>query len=66
VGQGSLYPSLHRLADEGWVRAEWGISEAGRLARFYELTAAGRRQLEKERARWDEFTTAVLRVLEHA
>ena len=66
VGQGSLYPSLHRLADEGWVQAEWGVSEAGRRARFYELTPAGRRQLEKERVSWDEFAAAVHRVLKHA
>ena len=66
VGQGSLYPALHRLDDEGWVAAEWGISEAGRRARFYTLTATGRRQLERERASWVEFTDAVSRVLHQA
>lgn len=63
VGQGSLYPALHRLEDEGWVTAEWGVSEAGRRARFYRLTAAGRRQLAQEIASWDAFTAAVGRVL---
>lgn len=66
VGQGSLYPALHRLDDEGWVEADWGISEAGRRARFYRLTATGRRQLERERASWAEFAEAVARVLHHA
>ena len=64
VGQGSLYPALHRLEDEGWVTAEWGISDAGRRARFYRITPAGRRQLERERASWDEFIAAVGRVLQ--
>jgi transcriptional regulator len=66
VGQGSLYPALHRLEDEGWIEASWGISEAGRRARFYRLTPAGTRQLDRERASWDEFITAVGRVLHHA
>jgi PadR family transcriptional regulator len=66
VGQGSIYPALQRLEDEGWIDAEWGVSEAGRRARFYRLTPAGRRQLERERARWEEFAAAVGRVLELA
>lgn len=66
VGQGSLYPALHRLADEEWIAAEWGISEAGRRARFYRLTETGHRQLERERDSWDTFTTAVERVLRMA
>lgn len=64
VGQGSLYPALHRLEDEGWVKAAWGVSEAGRRAKFYELTATGRKQLSREILRWSEFATAVDRVLE--
>jgi transcriptional regulator len=66
IGQGSLYPALHRLEDEGWVAADWGISDAGRRARFYRLTPAGRRQLERERASWEEFAAAVARVLQLA
>jgi PadR family transcriptional regulator, regulatory protein PadR len=66
VGQGSLYPALHRLEDEGWITASWSVSDAGRRARFYQLTAAGRRQLERERVGWDEFVAAVSRVLQHA
>ncbi|MGE0438857.1 MAG: PadR family transcriptional regulator [Gemmatimonadales bacterium] len=63
VGQGSLYPALRRLENEDWVAAEWGVSELGRRARFYRLTAAGRRQLEREVASWDAFAGAVGRVL---
>lgn len=66
VGQGSLYPALHRLEDEGWIAAEWGVSEAGRRARFYRLTGSGRRQLDRELATWQSFTTAVTRVLQRA
>ena len=66
VGQGSLYPALHRLEDEGWIHAEWGISEAGRRAKFYSLTRRGRRQLERERESWQAFADAVGRVLQHA
>ena len=63
VNQGSLYPALHRLEDEGLVRAEWGVSELGRRAKFYELTAAGRRQLARETATWERFAAAVQLVL---
>ncbi len=66
VNQGSLYPALHRLEHQGWIKAEWGVSELGRRARFYQLTAAGRRQLEAERDTWARFTTAIGRVLEMA
>ena len=66
VGQGSIYPALGRLENEGWIRAEWGISEAGRRARFYQLTSAGRRQLTQETASWEEFVLAVTRVLQTA
>lgn len=63
VQQGSLYPALHRLEDQGWVRGSWGISEQGRRARFYALTAAGRRQLVRERANWERYVEAVRSVL---
>jgi PadR family transcriptional regulator, regulatory protein PadR len=63
VNQGSLYPALHRLEDEGLVRSEWGVSELGRRAKFYELTAAGRKQLARETATWQRFAEAVQLVL---
>ena len=66
VNQGSLYPALHRLEKQGWIRAEWAISELGRRARFYELTAAGRRQLARETENWTRFSAAIGRVLEKA
>jgi PadR family transcriptional regulator PadR len=66
VNQGSLYPALHRLEHRGWIRAKWGLSELGRRARFYELTAAGRKQLEVERENWARLTAAIGRVLESA
>lgn len=66
VGQGSLYPALHRLEDDGRIRAEWGVSEAGRRAKFYELTPRGRGQLARERESWEAFADAVRRVLQHA
>ena len=53
IGQGSLYPALHRLEYKGWIRAQWGASENNRRARFYSLTAAGRKQLEAELANWN-------------
>jgi transcriptional regulator len=62
--QGSLYPALHRLEDRGWIEAEWGISEAGRSAKFYRLTRKGRRELQAEKAHWLSFATAVQSVLE--
>jgi DNA-binding PadR family transcriptional regulator len=66
VNQGSLYPALHRLEHRGWIRAKWGLSELGRRARFYELTAGGRKQLEVEREHWARLTAAIGRVLESA
>ena len=63
VNQGSLYPALHRLEHRGWIEAEWGISELGRRARFYRLTAAGRRQLDAESADWQRLSAAINRVL---
>jgi PadR family transcriptional regulator PadR len=64
--EGSLYPALHRMTETGWVRAEWGASDNGRRARFYEITAAGRRQLAEEEKNWARLTGAVARVLSHA
>lgn len=66
VNQGSLYPALRRLEERGWIGAEWGTSENNRRARFYELTAAGRRHLTHETASWEEFVLAVTRVLQTA
>jgi len=66
VNQGSLYPALRRLEERGWIDAEWGTSENNRRARFYRLTAAGRRQLSQETASWEEFVLAVTRVLQTA
>jgi PadR family transcriptional regulator, regulatory protein PadR len=64
VNQGSLYPALHRLEQQGWIQAEWGVSENNRQARFYSLTKKGRRQLEDETASWTRFAGAVARILE--
>ena len=66
VQQGSLYPALHRLEHQGWIQAAWGVSELGRRARFYRLTASGRRQLEVETETWARLTAAIGRVLEMA
>ncbi|HEY9428885.1 MAG TPA: PadR family transcriptional regulator [Gemmatimonadaceae bacterium] len=64
VDHGSLYPALQRLEDRGWIRAEWGTSENNRRARFYELTAAGRRQLVRATDEWWSFAKAMALVLE--
>lgn len=66
VQQGSLYPSLHRLARKGWIEAEWGTSENNRRAKFYSLTDEGRRELETETETWRRFSAAVDHVLQHA
>ena len=63
VNQGSLYPALYRLERRGWIRAAWGDSENNRRARFYSLTAAGRKRLEAETAHWERMADAVARVL---
>ena len=63
VGEGSLYPALHRLESRGWVKSSWGLSENNRRARYYELTAAGRRQLRSEAAWWARFAGTVTSVL---
>lgn len=61
--EGSLYPALHRMKEAGWIRAEWITKDSGRRARLYELTAAGKKQLEAEESRWQTVTSAVNRVL---
>src|ERR1700674_4563303 len=66
VNQGSLYPALHRLEHQGWIEAEWGISELGRRARFYRITASGRKQLEFETENWSRLSDAIGRVLKMA
>jgi PadR family transcriptional regulator, regulatory protein PadR len=66
VEEGSLYPALHRMEEAGWVRAEWGVTERKREARFYSLTALGRKQLEQEEASWARLTEGVARVLRPA
>jgi transcriptional regulator len=63
VGQGSLYPALHRLEYRGWVAAEWGDSENNRRAKFYSLTKKGVKQLEQEIAEWERMTAAIALVL---
>jgi transcriptional regulator len=66
VNQGSLYPALHRLEHRGWIDAEWGVSELGRRAKYYRLTASGRRQLAVEASEWDRMATAIARVMKMA
>jgi len=64
IEQGSLYPALHRLEQQGWIKAHWSETEGGRKAKFYSLTRAGRTQLEKELAQWDRLSTAINLVVE--
>ncbi len=64
IPQGSLYPALHRLERRGWIRAEWGASDNNRKAKFYELTRAGRKQLDAESDAWARLTKAVALVLD--
>ncbi len=66
VQQGSLYPALHRLEKRGWLKAEWGAADSGREAKFYTLTAAGRKRLEVERTEWDRLSQAIKLVLQTA
>ena len=66
VEEGSLYPALHRMEQDGWVRAEWGETEKNRQARFYSITAKGRRQLADEQQSWRRLTEGVARVLAEA
>ena len=66
VEEGSLYPALHRMAQEGWLRAEWGLTETNREARFYAITKAGRKQLQLEQESWARLCSGVGRVLDYA
>ena len=66
VEEGSLYPALYRMEQDGWVSAEWGISENNRRARYYRLTAKGRKQLAEEEKNWERLTQAVAHVLQFA
>jgi len=63
VSDGSLYPALHKLENEGWIASEWKASENNRRAKFYALTRAGRRHLEKEAANWDRLSAAISHVV---
>jgi transcriptional regulator len=63
VSDGSLYPALHKLEQEGWITSEWRPSENNRRAKFYSLTRLGRRQLDKETANWDRLSSAISRVI---
>jgi len=64
IGQGSLYPALHRLEYKGWIEAEWGVSENNRRAKFYSLTRTGKKQLQTEMDEWDRLTNAIALVLQ--
>ena len=66
VNQGSLYPALHRLEHQGWIEAEWSISELGRRAKYYRLTTSGRRQLTIETSEWERMAAAIERVMKLA
>ena len=66
VNQGSLYPALQRLERQGWITADWGVSETNRRARFYRLTSAGRKRLEQERADWERLSAAISLVMRTA
>lgn len=66
VEEGSLYPALHRMEQDGWLKASWGTTEKNREARFYEITARGKKQLEAERESWARLTEGVGRVLRYA
>jgi len=66
VEQGSLYPALYRLEDQGWIKSEWGVSDNNRKAKFYALTAAGRKQLSAETENWARMSTAINLVLKRA
>ena len=66
INQGSLYPALQRLERQGWISAEWGMSETNRRARFYQLTADGRTRLAQERADWERLSAAITLVVRNA
>ena len=64
INQGSLYPALYRLEDQGWIEAEWGSSDNNRQAKYYKLTRAGRKQLDEETANWERLSAAIEQVLQ--
>jgi transcriptional regulator len=64
IEDGALYPALHRLEERGWIRAEWGVSENNRRAKYYSLTARGRRALERETDSWSRFSEALWKIVE--
>ncbi|HLK66358.1 MAG TPA: PadR family transcriptional regulator [Bryobacteraceae bacterium] len=66
IQQGSLYPALHRLEQQAWIKSEWRQTEAGRMAKFYSLTPSGRRQFEKELANWNRLSAAIDLVVQEA
>jgi transcriptional regulator len=66
IEEGSMYPALHRMANEKWLRAEWGVTETNRKARFYKITSLGLRQLREEEKRWFEISGAVAQILKFA
>lgn len=66
IEEGSLYPALHRMERRGWIESDWGLSENNRRAKYYKLTAEGRRQLRTESSTWSVFSTAVSKVLTSA
>ena len=66
VGEGSLYPALYRLQEQGWIESEWGVSDNNRKAKFYRLTRVGRKQLEVETDTWERITTAIGAILREA
>ena len=64
VGEGSLYPALYRLQDQVWIESQWGVSENNRKAKYYRLTMAGRKQLDRENEAWDRMVAAIRRVMQ--
>lgn len=66
IEEGSMYPALHRMANEKWLKADWGVTDTNRKARFYKITSRGLRQLKEEEERWLEISSAVAQVLEFA
>jgi transcriptional regulator len=63
VEEGSLYPALYRMENRGWIKASWALTENGRRAKYYKLTAVGRRQLEQESDSWDQLTSAIASIM---
>lgn len=66
VGEGSLYPSLYRMEEKGWIKAEWSVSENNRRAKFYALTRAGRKQLIEKKQAWDDLNQAIAAIMNSA